>query len=134
MLEKFKQSWRGLHLSKPGQRFLGRYEQQRKSAPGLWRRILFVGAGLLLVLVGIFFLPAPGPGLVIIFLGASLLARESLWIARALDETELALRHAHAWHRRWWRAASVALKVFVAVMVMTLAAAFVLGVYRWFAR
>lgn len=134
MLEKLKQSWRRFQLNEPGQRFQKRYNQQRKSAPGVLRRILFMGAGLLLVLAGIFFLPAPGPGLVIIFLGASLLARESLWIARAMDETELALRHAHAWHRRWWRAASLALKVVVGFIVLAVSAAFVLGVYRWFVR
>lgn len=97
-------------------------------------RMFFISVGLLLVAVGIFFLPAPGPGLFIILVGASLLAQESLWMARALDATELVLRDGHAWTVRWWRAASRTMKAFLGFTVLVLFAAFAFGVYQiWLA-
>ncbi len=54
---------------------------------------------------GLFFLPAPGPGFLILFAGAALLAEESLTAARALDWTEVRLRRLAKWGRRAWRAA-----------------------------
>ena len=41
-------------------------------------------------------MPAPGPGLLIVFIGACMLADESLTVARALDRAELALRRLYA--------------------------------------
>lgn len=130
MLKKFKQSWRRFQSSTPGQRFQKRYAQHRKSAHGILLRIFFSGAGLLLVAAGIFFLPAPGPGLVIVVLGASLLAQESLWVARVLDGTELILRNMYARSVRCWRAASSAFKAFLGFFAVVLFAALALSAYR----
>lgn len=51
-----------------------------------------VSGGLLVITAGVFFLPTPGPGFVIIALGAGLTALGSRRAARALDWTEFHLR------------------------------------------
>ena len=56
-----------------------------------------------MVAAGIFFLPAPDPGIVIIALGAALLAQESLLAVRALDWSEVRIRRLIAWGRRVWQ-------------------------------
>lgn len=49
------------------------------------RRIFYVLAGFTLLLVGIVMLVTPGPGLVVIFLGLSLLAAEFVWARRLMN-------------------------------------------------
>jgi hypothetical protein len=44
----------------------------------------------------VFFLVVPGPGLPILLVGLALLAQTSATVARALDRTEVKLRH-------WWK-------------------------------
>lgn len=61
--------------------------------------------GLGLLAAGIVFLPAPGPGTVILALGAGILAREALWMAKALDWAELRARGALKWFLGVWRRA-----------------------------
>lgn len=128
MLKKLKQSWRRFQLNDPGQRFQSRYHQQRKSGHGMLRRAFYVGAGLFLLAIGIFFLPAPGPGLVIMFLGAGLLAQESLWVARALDWADLGWRNTYAKYRS--HGVSPVLKVLLAFAALVLFAALTFGIYR----
>ena len=49
-------------------------------------------AGVSLVVVGLVLVPAPGPGWLVVFAGAGLLAQESLALARSLDAMELRVR------------------------------------------
>jgi hypothetical protein len=53
------------------------------------------------MLAGIVLLPAPGPGMVVVLVGAAMLARESLVVARACDSAEMKVR---TWLRRLRRA------------------------------
>jgi hypothetical protein len=62
----------------------------------LWKRCACVCAGVLLSLVGVFFLAVPGPGIPILAVGLALIAQESAALARWLDRAELRLR-------RLWR-------------------------------
>jgi hypothetical protein len=50
-----------------------------------------------------FFLLVPGPGILVLFVGAGLLAEQSLITARALDWTEIRLRRLVAWAQKAWR-------------------------------
>jgi hypothetical protein len=52
---------------------------------------------------GLFFLLAPGPGLLIFLIGALLVAEESRTIARLLDGADLRLRRLAAWVLAHWR-------------------------------
>jgi hypothetical protein len=90
MFHKLKQSWRDLQQGQPGRRFEDRWRQKRPKSPA--RKILAIGSGVVVFAAGLFFLPAPGPGTVLLVLGAALVAEESRWVARALDRAETLLR------------------------------------------
>ena len=47
-----------------------------------------MAVGLLTMLAGLVLLFIPGPGLLVLFAGAALVARESLWFCRLLDWAE----------------------------------------------
>jgi GMP synthase PP-ATPase subunit len=83
--------------------------------------VLWIGVGVVIVAVGIVALPAPGPGFLVIALGAALLARESLVVARAADWVELRLREALKWARAWWKGAALAARAAVALCALGLA-------------
>ena len=92
MLRDLKRNWRRFKAGLPGRRFQQqfRYRQQFRSGP--FRKVLFITGGILIATAGIFFLFAPGPGIIILLLGAVVIARESLLAARAFDWIEIQLR------------------------------------------
>lgn len=87
-----KAAWRELWRDAPGRRFARRYERLRGQARGRAGRVLRGLLGMVLVAVGIVFMPLPGPGFVPVLVGAALLAGESLRVARWLDRAELRVR------------------------------------------
>src|SRR4051812_20711381 len=94
MFDFIAERWRCFRDSTPGRRFQDRYERTRNAAG--WRRWAVIGGGALLCLVGVLLLVLPGPGLLLLAVGAFMLAEQSKAAARALDRTELRLR-------RLWR-------------------------------
>jgi putative transmembrane protein PGPGW len=82
--------------SQPGRRFQERYRRMHSKTASAWKRCAFVAAGIVLTLVGAFFLAVPGPGIPILAVGLALIAQESAVTARFLDRTEIRLR-------RWWK-------------------------------
>jgi hypothetical protein len=92
MLEDLKQNWQRFKAGLPGRRFQQqfRYWQQFRSGP--IRRALIIAGGILVAAAGIFFLFAPGPGIIIFLLGAVVIARQSSLAARAFDRVEIQLR------------------------------------------
>ena len=82
--------------SLPGRRFQERYRRKQAQKASAWKRSGFVCAGILLTVVGLFFLAVPGPGIPVLAVGLALVAQESASMARWLDRTELRLR-------RWWK-------------------------------
>ena len=90
MIEGLKTRWRELRSGEPGRRFRARYERRhsrRRHAGGhKWSLIV---AGTLILLAGIVLLPLPGPGMLVVALGALLIAEESLTVAKLLDALEL---------------------------------------------
>jgi hypothetical protein len=96
MFEKIKKNYRALAKGQPGSRFKEHYHRLHTAGGrGLGHKILFMGGGTLLMLVGVVFLPAPGPGMVIIAAGAALFAQESLALSGTLDRLEV-------WGRKQW--------------------------------
>jgi uncharacterized membrane protein HdeD (DUF308 family) len=80
--------------SAPGRRFQDLYE---RTAPcGALKRWGRMAGGILLCLAGLVMLVAPGPGILILLIGAGLMAQQSVAVARLLDRAELRLR-------RWWQ-------------------------------
>jgi hypothetical protein len=82
----------GFVHSPPGRRFQERYQRKRLEKGGMWKRCAFVCAGVVLTLVGIFFLAVPGPGIPILVIGLGLIAQESALMARFLDRAEVGIR------------------------------------------
>jgi Putative transmembrane protein (PGPGW) len=81
----------------PGRRFQDRYRRKSQSDRGRLLRCGAVCAGVILTIVGVFFLFVPGPGIPILAVGLALIAQESAGTARFLDRAELRIR---GWLRR----------------------------------
>lgn len=92
MIEKLKENWRFLLDAAPGDRFLGYYQRRQQSRASGMLRIGLLCGGILLSLIGIVMLVAPGPGLLAVAAGMALVAGESRAFARGLDSVECALR------------------------------------------
>ena len=92
-------AWDRFVHATPGRRFQERYERMQEDKCGALKRCALVGAGILLSLVGIFFMAVPGPGIPILAVGLALIAQESAAMARFLDRTELRLRRLWASYR-----------------------------------
>lgn len=135
MLQRLKESWHDLKRGAPGERFQEHYRQRQKGGGSGWRKPLFIGGGILVMAAGLFFLPAPGPGFLILFVGGGLLAQESLIAARALDWTEVRLRTLAAWGLRVWKRSPLPVKILLVIVGLGLAAgAAYLGYRLMFAR
>ena len=104
MFNRLKESWAALKGGRPGSRFEDQYEKQRKDRRKnpIGRALRIIG-GLLLIPVGVFFLAVPGPGLLVIAIGAVLIAREFRFAARFLDALEVRARKTFAWAQRRWQ-------------------------------
>ena len=122
--QRVRSRWDEFKSGKPGERFQERYRRRRREGHGLLVKVLYVSVGTVLFVLGLVMLPAPGPGFLVLFPAAALIAEESLWAARAFDAAEVKLRALGAWVERTWKRASLLLKaVVVAVAVMLAAAA-----------
>jgi uncharacterized protein (TIGR02611 family) len=103
MFEQLKRNWKSLKRGQPGSRFQDQYERQRKAQSSRAGRVLRILGGAVLLLLGLFFLPAPGPGFIIVALGGTLLARELKVAAIVLDWLELRGRSVLTWAKRTWQ-------------------------------
>lgn len=130
MLQGLKRQWRDLKQGRPGHRFQDHYRQRHESGGNGLRKALYIGAGALLVAAGIFFLPAPGPGFLIIFLGGGLMAQESNGAARVLDWSELRVRAVVRWGTRIWKDASLPARAAIALFGLMLAGGAVFAAYQ----
>lgn len=90
------QSWDRFAHATPGKRFQERYQRMREENGSVWKRCAFVCGGILLSVLGLFFMAVPGPGIPILAVGLALIAQESAVMARFLDRAEVRLR-------RWWK-------------------------------
>ena len=124
MFDGFKRSWRLLKRSQPGLRFQEQYEAQQRSRRPAWARPVWIAAGTAIMAIGVVALPAPGPGILVIALGAAMFARESRTAARVLDWIELRLHAAWTWARRLWERARWPARAIIVLFGMALALAF----------
>lgn len=118
-----KQRWKAMLKGQPGQRFQDRYREAKKSrADAAWgqkaRRALRLLVAMVAIVIAVFLMVLPGPAVLFYFFAGTLLASESLTVARLLDWTEVRLRAVWKWGKghwgrtpAWGRAALVALVV-----------------------
>ena len=126
---KIREGLQRLREGEPGSRFQDHYEQRQQDGGGRLRRWLFLGGGTLVILAGLFFLPAPGPGFLILFLGGGLVAQESRVAARALDWTEVRLRAIASAALRIWQRSSMPVRAVIVVVAAAIAGGFAYGAY-----
>lgn len=100
MFKRIGDSWRELKNGRPGTRFQEQYERQHREEGSRIGRAARIVAGIILIPAGLFFLPAPGPGAIVLALGAIMIAREFMFAAKALDRLELRTRQALRWLSR----------------------------------
>jgi len=103
MFEHLKQNWESFKRGHPGSRFQEQYERQRKSPAGTASRVLRVSLGVIALLVGLVLMPAPGPGFIVVGIGALMIAREFRAAAILLDRIEVLGRQVLKWAKRTWR-------------------------------
>ena len=130
MLEEFKENWHYFKEAPPGERFKQHFKRRQRSQRSIFQRMLFIGSGTLIVIVGIFLLPAPGPGTVVLLIGAGLIAQESLLAARTLDWAELRLRKLASWGIAAWHRSSLGAKILLVLLAIALAGATGFGTYK----
>ncbi len=117
--------------SKPGDRFQVRYYRRKQSGPGHLSRIFNIVVGSVLVLFSVFFGWAPGPGMLTLVIGLSMLGSEFLVVARFLDWAEVRLRILAHFVGVVWRSSTIG-KVLVVLVALILVAAFGYVVYSVF--
>ena len=92
MAAGLRKQWKAVTEAPPGARFRHRYAwRKRQRASPLWKPF-YILAGSALFVVGLILLFIPGPGFLVIFVGAAMVAQESLWVAGLLDAAEVKLR------------------------------------------
>lgn len=84
---------------------MSRCQRRQRSKRSRMRRMLIVAAGVALVTLGAIMMFAPGPGMLVLLIGAGLLAEESERVARWLDALEVLLRRVVSRIVRRWRGA-----------------------------
>lgn len=129
--ENLKKYWQRLRQARPGERFQELYKQRQNTRRTLWPRLLFVGLGLLLVIIGFILMFVPGPGSVIALLGAAMLAQESRFVARLLDRAEVTLWQCLAWAKRYWASSSQVTRVLLSLVAASMIAVGVALMYRY---
>lgn len=132
MLQRLKRSWEEFERGTPGKRFQERYERRQKKGGGTLAKVFYVGGGIVVLAAGLFFLPAPGPGFLILFLGAGMIAQESLAAARVLDWIEPRIRAVLRWARDVWNRSSMPVKALLVLVAAALAAGAAYVAYRTF--
>jgi hypothetical protein len=131
MLEKLKRSWQRFKAGTPGRRFQQQFDRRQESGRSPVKKALLIGLGILFMAAGIFFLFVPGPSVVILLLGAVMVAQQSLLAARALDWTEIRIRKLLTWGSRVWRSSSPALKILLVILALIVVGAVGFGTFKF---
>lgn len=124
MTNPLKQRWQSLKQGKPGHRFRSRYDAGRKAKKNasfgfkLFRLLRLVIA-LAATVIGVILVFIPGPAILFFLLAGSLLAAESLTIARFLDWTEVKLRAIGGWGQGQWHRLHLAGKIAITGLAAT---------------
>lgn len=132
MLEGLRQSWRELKGGSTGRRFQDHYDRRHEGGESRARKWGFIGGGVAVVAAGIFFLPAPGPGMLIVLAGLGLIAQESRRAARALDWVEEKARPWLDRGREGWSRAGPAGRAGLLVLALVALVGIAVAAYRLF--
>jgi hypothetical protein len=136
MRQTLKQRWLAISRGRAGHRFQERYAAAKKSrADDSWaqrsRRVFRLLVALVAIVIAVVLMFLPGPAVLFYFFAGTLLARESLVVARLLDWIEVKLRA--LWKRGLplWRKTPVWGRVLLAGFVFCLSATSTYLSYRF---
>jgi hypothetical protein len=103
MFESVKAEWQRLKELPPGNRFETTYHRKKKENAGKspFKRIAMIGIAIVSFAIGVVLAFIPGPAILFFAITASILATQSLHVAKALDKVEVYVRKLI---RRWKRA------------------------------
>ncbi|MDQ3815305.1 MAG: PGPGW domain-containing protein [Armatimonadota bacterium] len=134
MIDKLKKNWKQFKNDEPGTRCQNAYHRRQQESQGrlTGTKLFNIIGGLVVVLAGIFFVPAPGPGSAIIVLGLGLLGSEFLPVARFVDASEIKARAAARETKEFWAKSSLGTKAVISLMLLTCLAAMGYGAYSLF--
>ena len=120
MHHESQNTWQTIKKHPPGKRFELLFRHRRQSRPGLIKKIIFIGGGIFFLISGIVFLPTPIPGIILLFIGCSLIAQESLIAARILDLLEIRVRNMVSNSTSVWYRSSLGLKIILSLFALSL--------------
>lgn len=103
MMETLKRYWQQFSEQQPGTRFQAQHRRGHSGAKTPLARGVRAVLAVIVTLIGLVMMPAPGPGMLVVAFGLVLLARESLMIAKLLDKAELWLRPYALRLIAWWK-------------------------------
>lgn len=132
MFRKLRRQWKAMTDAKPGRRFQVRYQQRRQMRASVLWTPLYLIVGSALSLLGLTMLVAPGPGLLMLVVGAALIGQESLVVARALDRLEIGLRRLVKTALRLWKRAPAVAKAALVIVGASAVAGAGWGAYAVF--
>jgi hypothetical protein len=102
MLKELTEHWDDFRDYPPGERFERYYRSRHHTKRGMGKKALFICTGILIMAAGVVFLAIPGPGLLVMLVGAALIARESLFVSRLFDRLEPRLWRLAKWCEAKW--------------------------------
>jgi uncharacterized protein (TIGR02611 family) len=131
--ERFRKQWEQFRDDTPGERFEKFHQRRREERGGAfgWGRAFLILAGIVLFFGGLFMLPAPGPGMVVVVAGLAILAGEFRFMARFLDWAELRIRPAAEWAVARWKSLTLLPKGLLVLAAVLGGAALAYGFYLW---
>lgn len=121
MLTGLVRQWRDMTKIEPGKRFQNRYYRRRERRCTPLVKPFYMLLGAMILISGLILMPAPGPGCLVALIGATMLAEESLAVARTLDSMEVKARHLLSRARKAWTHASATIKAAVALVAASVA-------------
>lgn len=127
MTERIKDRLRRFKQSEPGHRFQDQHADRREAHSSAFGRVLRLAAGIVVTVLGIIAMPAPGPGMLITAFGLAMLAHESLVVARLLDAIEVRLRPIVLAALAWWKRRSMSARIALGALALVIAGAGVLA-------
>ena len=139
MPNPLKKQWQSLKRGRPGRRFEERYEaglQAKKNSSIEFKllRIIRILIALGAIAVGVVLVFIPGPAILFFLVAGSLLAAESIRVARFLDWLEVKLRAAWSWLEKHWRKLHPAGRVAATASALGGASVFAYAAYRLMTR
>ena len=131
MLKQMGRNWREFHEDEPGRRFRDRYDRNQRKERGRFDagRLFNLTVGPVLVIVSVFFGWAPGPGMLTLLIGLSMVASEFRPAAVFLDWAEVGLRRLWRICEAVWAASSPGERVLILLALVAAVVGSAYGVY-----